>query len=85
MVGLLAIGVALISGVALRLTACAGGLLLIMMWSVVLPPANHLFMDDHLIYAMVLAMLALTGAGATLGLGAWWQNQALVRRYAILR
>jgi thiosulfate dehydrogenase (quinone) large subunit len=85
MIGLLAIGVALITGVAMRLTAYAGGLLLVMMWSVVLPPANHLFMDDHLIYALVLAMLALTGAGATLGLGAWWQNQSLVRRLPILR
>jgi thiosulfate dehydrogenase [quinone] large subunit len=42
-------------------------------------------MDDHLIYAMVLAMLALTGAGATLGLGTWWQNQAAVRRFPALR
>jgi thiosulfate dehydrogenase [quinone] large subunit len=85
MIGLLAIGVALISGVAMRLTAYAGGLLLIMMWSVVLPPANHIFMDDHLIYALVLAMLALTGAGATLGLGTWWQNQPLVRRFTVLQ
>ena len=85
MLGLLGIGVALLSGVAMRLTAYAGGVLLIMMWSVVLPPSNHLFMDDHLIYTMVLAMLALTGAGATLGLGTWWQNQSLVRRFAILR
>lgn len=85
MVGLLAIGVALITGVAMRITAYAGGLLLIMMWSVVLPPANHIFMDDHLIYALVLAMLALTSAGATLGLGTWWQNLTLVRRLPILR
>jgi thiosulfate dehydrogenase (quinone) large subunit len=85
MMGLLGIGVALISGVAMRLTAYAGGVLLVMMWSVVLPPANHIFMDDHLIYAMVLAMLALTGAGATLGLGAWWQNQSAVRRFPVLR
>jgi thiosulfate dehydrogenase (quinone) large subunit len=85
MLGLLAIGVGLISGLAMRLTAYAGGVLLVMMWSVALPPANHIFMDDHLIYAMVLAMLALTGAGATLGLGGWWEKQTLVRRYAILR
>jgi thiosulfate dehydrogenase [quinone] large subunit len=82
---LLAIGVALMTGVAMRLSAYAGGLLLVMMWSVELPPSNHIFMDDHLIYAMVLAMLALTGAGATLGLGAWWQHQPLVRRFTVLR
>jgi thiosulfate dehydrogenase (quinone) large subunit len=85
MIGLFAIGVALITGVAMRLTAYAGGLLLILMWSVVLPPENHLFMDDHLIYALVLALLALTGAGRTIGLGTWWESQAAVHRFAVLR
>ena len=29
-----------------------------MMWSVVLPPANNPFMDDHIVYALVLILLA---------------------------
>jgi len=85
MLGLFAIGIALLTGVAMRFAAVAGGLLLVMMWSVVLPPDNHLFMDDHLIYAMVLALLALTGAGHTAGLGTWWDRQTLVHRFPILR
>jgi thiosulfate dehydrogenase [quinone] large subunit len=72
MLGLAAIGVALIAGIGMRITAVAGGVLLVMMWSAVLPPANNVFMDDHLIYAGVLATLALTSAGDTLGLGRWW-------------
>ena len=53
----------------MRIAAVAGGLLLVLMWTAVLPPENNPFMDDHLIYAGVLAVLALTDAGDTLGLG----------------
>jgi thiosulfate dehydrogenase [quinone] large subunit len=50
-----------------------------MMWSVVLPPASNPFMDDHLVYALVLPLLALLGAGKTLGLGRLWADTPLVR------
>jgi thiosulfate dehydrogenase [quinone] large subunit len=85
MLGLLAIGVALIAGIGMRLAAIAGGLLLVMMWTVVLPPANNPFMDDHLVYAGVLAALALTGAGNTLGLGKWWSGLPFVAKNTWLR
>jgi thiosulfate dehydrogenase [quinone] large subunit len=80
MLGLLGIGVALILGVGMRIAAAAGALLVVLMWSAVLPPANNPFMDDHLIYAGVLVGLALTQAGDTLGLGRWWGGTALVRK-----
>ncbi|XBP95858.1 hypothetical protein VK199_10795 [Micromonospora sp. CCTCC AA 2012012] len=85
MIGLLAIGTALILGIGLRVAAVAGGLLLVMMWTVVLPPANNPFMDDHLIYAGLLAALALVGAGNTLGLGRVWAKLPLVQRLTWLR
>jgi thiosulfate dehydrogenase [quinone] large subunit len=37
-------------------------------------------MDDHLIYAMLLVILAAAGAGATLGLGRWWERLPLVSK-----
>jgi thiosulfate dehydrogenase [quinone] large subunit len=80
MVGLLTIGVALILGVGMRFAAAAGAVLTVMMWTVVLPPDSNPFMDDHLIYAAVLVVLALLGAGNTLGLGRAWSRTALVRR-----
>jgi thiosulfate dehydrogenase [quinone] large subunit len=85
MVGLLAIGTALVLGVAMRLAAASGALLLVMMWSVALPPANNVFMDDHLIYAMVLVLIAALGAGATAGLGTWWSQLPIVQRTPWLR
>ena len=80
MAALLAIGVALMLGIGMRLAAGAGALLVVMMWSAVLPPASNPFMDDHLIYAAVLVLLALLGAGNTLGLGRMWTATPLVRR-----
>jgi thiosulfate dehydrogenase [quinone] large subunit len=85
MTGLAAIGTALILGIGLRIAAAAGGLLMVMMWSAVLPPETNPFMDDHLIYAGVLAVLALTAAGDTLGLGKAWARLPLVQRLPILR
>ncbi|MEH1167735.1 hypothetical protein V6V47_20355 [Micromonospora sp. CPCC 205539] len=85
MAALLAIGVALLLGVAMRLAAGAGAVLMVMMWTAVLPPASNPFMDDHLIYAAVLIVLALLGAGGTLGLGAAWARVPIVRRFAWLR
>lgn len=85
MLGLLGIGVALLLGVGIRIAAVAGGLLLVLMWTAVLPPANNPVMDDHLIYAGLLAGLALVGAGNTLGLGRAWAKLPLVQRLPWLR
>jgi thiosulfate dehydrogenase (quinone) large subunit len=85
MAGLAGIGVALLAGIGIRIAAAAGGLLLVMMWTAVLPPENNPFMDDHLIYAGLLAVLAVVGAGDTLGLGKLWAHTPLVRRLPWLK
>ncbi|GIH95220.1 hypothetical protein Psi01_58500 [Planobispora siamensis] len=85
MAGLLGVGVALLLGIGMRIAAGAGGLMLVLMWAAELPLANNPFMDDHIVYAIVLAGLALAGAGDTLGLGRWWASTALVRRLPILK
>jgi thiosulfate dehydrogenase (quinone) large subunit len=85
MLTLAAVGIALITGAGIRLAAIGGGLLLVMMWTAVLPPANNPFMDDHLIYAGVLTVLALTHAGDTFGIGRWWGATSLARRFPILK
>jgi thiosulfate dehydrogenase [quinone] large subunit len=51
----------------------------------VLPPENNPFIDDHLIYVGVLAIVALMNAGDTLGFGRPWARTALVRRAPWLR
>jgi thiosulfate dehydrogenase (quinone) large subunit len=84
MLGLLGIGAALVLGVATRIAAAAGALLLVLMWMAVLPLENNPIVDDHIVYAMVLVGLATAGAGDTLGLGKAWKRLPLVRRFRIL-
>jgi thiosulfate dehydrogenase (quinone) large subunit len=82
--GLLGIGVALLLGIAMRPACIAGATMLMLMWTASLPPENNLFMDDHIIYALVLIGLAAVGAGKTLGLGTWWARTSVVQRYTWL-
>ena len=81
MIGLAGIGLALITGIGMRIGSVAGVVMLLMMYSVVLPPDNNVFMDDHLIYAGALVALVLLKAEDTLGLGGWWKSTGLVRRF----
>ncbi|MDP4510067.1 DoxX family membrane protein [Nonomuraea turcica] len=81
MAGLLGIGLALVLGVGTRIAAGAGTLMLVLMWAAELPLANNPFMDDHIIYSIVLIGLALAGAGTTFGLG----NLPIVQRNPYLK
>jgi thiosulfate dehydrogenase [quinone] large subunit len=85
MIGLAGIGMALMLGIGMRIAAASGALLLVLMWTAVLPPENNPFMDDHLIYAGVLVLLALTAAGNVLGFGKAWARLPLVQRYPVLK
>jgi thiosulfate dehydrogenase [quinone] large subunit len=91
MLGLLGIGVALTTGIALRLTALAGTALMALMWAAEWPPAQHLstgapsfssnpVVDYHIIYAVVMILLAAAYAGNTWGLGRVWARIPFVNR-----
>ncbi|MFG2076642.1 hypothetical protein [Nonomuraea maritima] len=81
MAGLAGVGLALVLGVGTRVAAVAGTAMLLLMWAAALPLETNPFVDDHIVYAIVLAGLALTGAGTTLGLG----NLPVVRRNGWLK
>ncbi|QNN51524.1 hypothetical protein [Nocardioides mesophilus] len=85
MLGLLGIGLALTLGITMRIAAAAGALLYAMMWAASLPLENNPVIDDHLIGAIVVIVLALTLAGDTLGAGRVWARTHLVRRFPVLR
>ncbi|HEY9440047.1 MAG TPA: hypothetical protein VIS29_15645 [Streptomyces sp.] len=91
MLGLLGIGTALVAGVALRLAAVAGSAMMALMWAAEWPPAQHLsdgtasmstnpFIDYHLVYAVVLIVLAAAYSGRTWGLGRVWERLPFVSR-----
>ncbi|GAA5044945.1 thiosulfate dehydrogenase [quinone] large subunit [Thermocatellispora tengchongensis] len=85
MLGLLGVGAALILGAGVRVAAGAGTAMLLLMWAAELPLETNPFLDDHIVYAIVLIGLALAGAGDTLGIGRWWGNTALVRDFPVLK
>ena len=85
MFALLALGIALTLGIGMRIAAIGGALLYLMMWSVALPPANNPVIDDHILGAITLIVLATFAAGDTWGLGRWWKRDSLGRDYPVLR
>lgn len=96
MLALLGIGVALTTGIALRVTAVAGTVLMALMWAAEWPPAQHLtggapsmssnpIVDYHVIYALAMILFAFTAAGTTWGLGRLWAEVPIVRRNHWLR
>ncbi len=74
MLGLAALGVALILGIGVRIAGYAGTLFVLLLWSSNLPPANNPIMDEHIVYAIVLVGLATVRAGQWVGLGKWWSG-----------
>lgn len=85
MLGLLGIGLALTLGVGMRAAAASGALLYLLMWSVVLPPANNPIIDNHILEAITLIALAMLNAGDTWGLGHRWSTSGTVRQHPALR
>jgi thiosulfate dehydrogenase [quinone] large subunit len=91
MLGLLGIGVALTLGIALRIAAVSGTVMMLLMWAAEWPLAKHTsagapsmstnpIIDYHIIYALALIAVAVVYAGNTWGLGRFWAKLPFVRR-----
>lgn len=78
MLGLLGIGLALVLGVALRLAAVSGTLLMLMMWLSLIPLENNPIVDDHLVYAAILWVVALSRREWSLT--DWWLSLDFVNK-----
>ena len=85
MVGLLGIGAALVLGVAVRLAAWSGALLVVLMWAASLPLENNPVIDDHIVYALVLLVIAWGLPNQRLSLAGWWQKLGFVKKNAWLQ
>ncbi|KYH44731.1 DoxX family membrane protein [Branchiibius sp. NY16-3462-2] len=94
MLGLLAIGVALIVGAGLRLAAIGATLMMAMMWIAEWPLAQttatgdpsgstNPIVDYHVIYALVAIVCALSYAGRTWGIGSWWERVVGKNRWLV--
>ncbi|TCP43409.1 thiosulfate dehydrogenase [quinone] large subunit [Tamaricihabitans halophyticus] len=83
MIGLLGIGVAVLLGIGLRISAVTGSVMLLLMWVAEWPLARttpsgepthstNPIIEYHVIYALALIVLAACYAGNTWGIGRWW-------------
>ncbi|MGP4112662.1 hypothetical protein ACTWP5_17345 [Streptomyces sp. 4N509B] len=92
MAGMFGLGFALVTGIALRLTAVGGCLMMLSLWLGEFPPARHLsdgspsmstnpLVDNHVIYAAVMVVVAVCSAGRVWGLGRVWERLPLVNRH----
>jgi thiosulfate dehydrogenase [quinone] large subunit len=82
MIGLLCIGVALMLGIFIKIAAFFGAVLLFLMWLAVLPPEHNPFLDDHIIYGLMLIALMIVPCDY-LGFGRKWRATPFVTNYSI--
>ena len=71
MIGLAGIGIAFMVGIGTRIAAVAGTLLLFMIWLTALPIATNPFVDEHVVYAITMLGIAVTGIGMRYSLAPW--------------
>lgn len=85
MIGLLLIGISLILGIGVRIAAVSGAVMLLLMYSAALLPVNNPFLDDHIVYAIIMIGLIFSDSGRFIGFGNWWSNTFIVKKFPILK
>ncbi len=91
--GQLAVGLALLLGVFVRLACFAGALQMLLFWAAAwqgglaagLPVAHGYVIDSSFVYALVLFGLGAWGAGRILGVDAWLESTEVVQSNPWLR
>ncbi|WP_220725969.1 DoxX family protein [Arthrobacter cheniae] len=83
--GMLGIGMAVMLGIGLRVSAVVGSFLMVMMYLAEWPFAANTtstnpLVDYHIIYALTLVLLAASSAGDTWGAGRPWRKLPIVHR-----
>ncbi len=85
MLGLLGVGIALTLGIGTKLGSYAAAALLLFMYATQMWPANHPFLDDHIIYALAaVGIVYVELKGQAIGLGSWWRKLPLVKKFGWL-
>lgn len=82
--GQILIGLSLALGLFTRFGLFWAGAMMMMFYLAQFPPENNLFMDDHLIYIIVFALLGALGVGRILGLDALVERLPWVKRNRVV-
>ena len=79
-----ALGVGLILGIGKRLCCVGGMLMFFIFYLAVSPLSDNPIIDYHVIYIVVLFGVLFTNSCSVIGLGEWWKDTTLVKRFPIL-
>lgn len=88
MLCLLGVGLALLLGIAQKLAAVSGALLMFMMWAAVFPKEHSLLlMDEHIVYLLILLLIGFvfTKYENWASLSKWWTDTKLVKKVPFLQ
>lgn len=84
MFGLLGVGLAMILGIGRKIAAVTGALMMVILWFASIPLVHNPFMDEHLIYALILLILGFTKHHGIIFLPQWGELE-IVKKYSILQ
>ena len=73
--GLVLVGSVLILGIGVTIAGYAGSLMMGLIYLSIYPPENNPFIDEHVVYIVVLMILVKVKAGHKWGFGKWWDKQ----------
>jgi thiosulfate dehydrogenase [quinone] large subunit len=79
MLGLLGVGFAYFFGIGMKIASVSGALMMFFIYLSQLPIKANPFLDQHLIYILLLILLARLQAGEYFGLGVWWKQLNFVK------
>lgn len=84
MLGLAGIGIAFITGAALRFASIIGMVLVGLMYLSAFPPKTNPFLDDHVLYFIIFLIYGTGEAGHPTAFDEWWKKTAIVKAIPFL-
>ena len=87
--GHLLIGLSLLTGLLVRVSAIFGIGIMLLYWMAhmdfpFISDSNNFLVDEHIVFALVLALLIAVRAGHIFGLDAWAEKQSTVSHNRVL-
>jgi thiosulfate dehydrogenase (quinone) large subunit len=80
MLGMLFLGVALISGIAIKQASYTGILMMLLMYAALVPSKNNPLIDEHIIYSIVLLGIGSQEEAGYLSLQKWWRQNSFIQK-----
>ncbi len=84
MAGLAGVGLSLLLGAGIRIAGYSGALMMTFIYLASLPLKQNPFVDEHIIYIVILLAMTRVRVGTIYSIKSWWENTPLVKKYPFL-